>query len=292
MAIPTLQEYWQNLQNAVPLAQGGKRPLPIPDSSKPLITVITVVFNAEKTLPATLQSVFQQDYPYLEYIVIDGASTDGTITLLQQNDAHLTHWRSEPDLGLYDAMNKGIALSHGHLIALLNAGDYFEPHTLATLAHHWPQVREGGILTAHCRLLLNYPPYSILESGSPARLPLKMIPHASVFVSRSVYAQWGLFDLDFKISSDFEFLSRCWHQQVPFHFIEQSLTTVSPRGVSGNYYQTELDCLRVRLRYKSDSGLKIIAISVLSWCTITVHLFLDLMHIWPWLQEKKYARSR
>jgi glycosyltransferase involved in cell wall biosynthesis len=251
-----------------------------------------VVFNAEKTLPATLASVCQQDYPYLEYIVIDGASTDQTLAILSQYDAHLSHWRSEPDLGLYDAMNKGIALSHGALIALLNAGDYFEPGALATLARHWPLVQSGGILTANCRLLLNHSPHSVEESGAPQRLPLKMIPHASVFVSRSIYEQWGLFDLNFKITSDFEFLNRCWYQQVPFHFIKQVLTTVSPRGVSGNYYQTELDCLRVRLRYKSSSWPKIIGLSALSWLTITVHLLLDWGGIWSWLQEKKYARSR
>ena len=292
MVIPTLQDYRQQLEERVPLAQGGKRPIAFPDSPEPLISVITVVFNAEKTLAATLASVCQQDYPYLEYIVIDGASTDQTLNIITQYDDHLSHWRSEPDIGLYDAMNKGIALSHGHLIALLNAGDYFEPGALATLARHWPRVPAGGILTANCRLLLNHPPHSIVERGIPERLPLKMIPHASVFVSRSVYEQWGLFDLTFKITSDFEFLNRCWYQKVPFHFIEQVLTTVSPRGVSGNYYQTELDCLRVRLRYKSAPWLKIIGISTLSWLTITVHLILAWGRIWPWLQEKKYARSR
>lgn len=102
---------------------------------KPIkISVVTVVYNAFKELNNTFKSIREQDYSNIEYIVIDGKSTDGTINLIKQNTDIVNTWISEPDSGIYDAMNKGIALSTGDYIWFLNAGDLiFSPSTISNM---------------------------------------------------------------------------------------------------------------------------------------------------------------
>ncbi|MFN5514538.1 MAG: glycosyltransferase family 2 protein [Cyanobacteriota bacterium] len=291
MSAPTLQDYQTQLSQRGSLVQGGKKPLPVGTVDQPLITLITVVFNAEKTLEKTIQSVLSQNYPALEYIVIDGASRDQTLTVIQTYEDQITYWRSESDQGIYDAMNKGIALSHGQIIGLLNAGDYLEPETLNLLAKHWQKSGLSGILTGNCRILMANSSHSYLESGAPSRLPAFMIPHASVFVSRPVYECLGLFDRRFSVASDFDFLCRCYQRQIPFEFIDEVLTAVSPRGFSSNYYHTEWDYLRIRLRYRFLHPLSSLGLSLWSFVTITLHYLLDFVGVWPWIEERRYGRA-
>lgn len=97
----------------------------------PLVSIITVTYNAEKFLEVTMQSIFAQTYPHVEYLIIDGASKDGTLKIIQQYASQISHWISEPDQGIYDAMNKGLAMAQGEYIWFMNAGDQiFAPDTL------------------------------------------------------------------------------------------------------------------------------------------------------------------
>lgn len=89
----------------------------------PTISIITVVYNGSSLLEGTMQSVFAQTYPYIEYLVIDGNSNDGTLDIIQKNEANISKWLSEPDKGLYDAMNKGLKLATGDFVWFMNAGD-------------------------------------------------------------------------------------------------------------------------------------------------------------------------
>jgi glycosyltransferase involved in cell wall biosynthesis len=89
----------------------------------PSISIITVVYNSVSLLEVTMQSVFDQDYPYIEYIVVDGGSTDGSVLLIQKYEQQISRWISEPDRGLYDAMNKGMDMATGDFIWFMNAGD-------------------------------------------------------------------------------------------------------------------------------------------------------------------------
>jgi glycosyltransferase involved in cell wall biosynthesis len=107
---------------------GGKRTRGIPpqnDTNRPLVTVVTAVFNGSKTLEATIQSVISQTYPNIEYIVIDGGSTDGTLDIIRKYEYAIDYWLSESDKGVYDAMNKGIKASTGTWLNFLNANDVY-----------------------------------------------------------------------------------------------------------------------------------------------------------------------
>jgi glycosyltransferase involved in cell wall biosynthesis len=282
MLVPTIEQYREQIQGYSPQRQGGKSPITILENlpiETPLITVITVVFNAEASLEETLQSVFTQNYPYLEYIVIDGGSTDKTLEIIEQYDSKLSHWRSEADLGLY-------------LICLLNAGDRHEPHTLEMLSKAWQSTSKPSIFVGHCQTLKKNSSEGYIEFVRPQQLPSKMLPHASVFVSRGIYEQWGLFDLKFRIASDFDFLCRCYSNQVSFELIDNVLTTVEPRGVSGNYYANELESTQIRLRYRLISPLKSLRLGFYSLITITIHYVLEFLGLWQWVEERKYASSR
>jgi glycosyltransferase involved in cell wall biosynthesis len=111
---------------------GGKRMsgiLPRGTVDRPLLTVVTAVFNAASTLEATIQSVLCQTYPHIEYIIIDGGSTDGTLDIIRKYDDAIDYWMSGPDKGVYDAMNKGIKASSGSWLNFLNANDVFSDRT-------------------------------------------------------------------------------------------------------------------------------------------------------------------
>ena len=98
------------------------------------ITVVTVAFNAREALETTIRSVAGQDYPNLEYIVIDGGSADGSLEVIERHAADITRWVSEPDRGIYDAMNKGVAMATGDYCIFMNAGDTFvAPDTVNTV---------------------------------------------------------------------------------------------------------------------------------------------------------------
>jgi len=112
----------EDLQNKIRLYVSGQSS---PISYLPLITVITVVLNGEKALEETIKSVISQTYPNVEYIIIDGGSTDGTLDIIKKYEDYIDYWVSEPDKGIYDAMNKGVDLTTGQWINFINAGDRF-----------------------------------------------------------------------------------------------------------------------------------------------------------------------
>ncbi|MGA7749555.1 MAG: glycosyltransferase family 2 protein [Gallionella sp.] len=125
------------------LHQGSKRA----DSGMPFISIITVAFNAAQHLPDTLKSIRAQDYPGVEWIVIDGRSTDGTADFLRANEDVIDYWLSEPDRGMYDALAKGFERANGEIVCWLNAGDMFLSGALATVAEVFQTHPETNWLT-------------------------------------------------------------------------------------------------------------------------------------------------
>ncbi len=100
-----------------------------PEPHRPLVSIITVVRNEEKWLEQAILSVLNQSYDNIEYIIIDGVSTDGTLDIIRKYEDRITYWMSEPDSGIFDAMNKAIVLTKGKIVKLLNADDWLEPNS-------------------------------------------------------------------------------------------------------------------------------------------------------------------
>ncbi len=193
---------------------------------KPLISIITVVLNCEKHLEKTIQSILQQTYDNVEYIVIDGCSTDRTLDIIKKHEDNIDYWVSEKDNGIYDAMNKGIKLAVGNFIGLVNGDDIIYEsvlETIADMAINNPDMGytygEVDLMGVYDRMFGRSTP--LPRDAAMARLYQEMpYRHLSVFVAKRVYKAIGLFDTSFPIRADYDLVIRmiksgCTGYEVP-----------------------------------------------------------------------------
>ncbi|MDT9001256.1 glycosyltransferase family 2 protein [Paucibacter sp. APW11] len=176
------------------------------------ISIITVSYNSAASIGDTLRSVASQSHPDIEHIVVDGGSTDGTQSLLRQEGRHLARWISEPDRGIYDAMNKGLAMATGDLIGFLNADDMFaEASTVTQIAK---TAEDADVIYGDLVYVSANDTRQVVRmwrSGRFSRLQLKfgwMPPHPTFYVRRSVLEKVGRFDTALRIAADYDFMLR------------------------------------------------------------------------------------
>lgn len=176
------------------------------------ITIITVCYNSATTIEKTILSVVSQTYKNIEYIIIDGNSNDNTIDIIKNHQDKIFKWISAPDKGLYDAMNKGIALATGDLIGILNSDDTFNSDTIVEeiAAFHLNNDIDASIgnIIQHRESGKVVRLYSS-KSWSPRKLKMGfMPPHPSIFFKRELFNEFGKYDLGFKIGADYELITR------------------------------------------------------------------------------------
>ena len=169
------------------------------------ISIITVCYNSEKTIEKTILSVASQTYPEIEYIIVDGNSSDGTVSLIKKHKTQIFKWISEPDKGLYDAMNKGVALATGDLIGILNSDDVFNSESVIEeiVDFHKKNVIEASVgnIIQHKKNGKIIRLYSS-KYWNPDKLKIGfMPPHPSIFFSKCLFENFGNYDLGFKILS-------------------------------------------------------------------------------------------
>lgn len=182
------------------------------------ISVITVTRNCAATVGDCLASVAAQAWPRREHVVIDGASTDGTLALLEARRAHLAVLVSEPDEGIYDALNKGIAKARGDVIGFLHADDVFaDDQVLARVAAAFADPTVEAVYGDLQYVSRDHPARIIRHWATapftPARLKRGwMPPHPTLYVRRSVYDRLGVFDTRYRIAADYDFMLRLFTQ--------------------------------------------------------------------------------
>ncbi len=207
------------------------------------LSVVTAVLNRIDTLQACLESVAGQTHPEVEHVLIDGGSTDGSVELLQRWADRLGHFVSEPDRGLYDAVNKGVAAATGDAIGILGADDVYA--TPATLAHVAQALERTGADSCYGDLLY-------VSASDPARVIRTWIsgdyrpgafrrgwmpPHPTFFVRREVYQRFGLYDTRFRIAADYELMLRLLERErittcyLPEVVVRMRLGGTSNRGL-------------------------------------------------------------
>jgi len=197
-----------------PLVEGGFRVdgghLKQSQPGRPLISVVTVVRNGQQTIERTIQSVLAQSYPNIEYIVVDGASDDGTLDILRRYGERIDYWISEPDGGIYEAMNNGIKLCTGQAIGLLNCGDYYEPDFVERLLKVLPEGQDVSDIVLYSDFSVIYEDVALCQKiRSTMRIWGGMsICHQAMLIGRSVYESAGLYDSDFRLAGDYEYLLR------------------------------------------------------------------------------------
>lgn len=215
--------------------------------STPLFSIITVCYNSEETIVRTIKSIEKQTFRDFEYIVIDGGSKDGTLELLQSHKNHISTLISEPDNGIYDAMNKGIDLARGELVGIINSDDWYEPDTLEIVSSSWQESDKKTIFHGLCKYFEKGKEGKILSYHHDI-LPKTSIAHPTCFIPRLHYLEKGKYDLQYPIASDYDLLLRYYLLGVSFQRIERVLANFSDGGISetGN---TAVDVLRIRKKH-------------------------------------------
>lgn len=223
----------------------------INDSSQPLVSIVTVVFNGEKHIEQTIQSVINQDYSNVEYIIIDGGSTDATLSIVRKYESKIDYWVSEPDGGISDAFNKGIELCQGEWIGIINADDWYQPNAFTLLDF----MSNVGVLYGDMQNWRGSSKGLVHISSHKDMYRTMSINHPSVFVRKSVYKQYGVFDTSFKLAMDYELLIRFLTNGVAFKSTNEVLTNFRDGGASDEGQLSALKEVRnVKVRYNVASS--------------------------------------
>ncbi len=217
--------------------------------SKPTITLITINYNNAGGLKRTIESVKSLKCRDFEYIVIDGASEDGSLDVLNENSNFITKIITEKDSGIYDAINKGIKLAEGSLIGLVHSGDTILPDALTGLKElheaHPDSILYGALKTSRNGV------FDSIWGWNADLLPRQMIPHLAAFVPKQVYDEYGYYDLDYKIAADYECFLRFYKKGVNFVFIDKIICDFDLNGISQRTSgaETEKEVIAIKLKY-------------------------------------------
>lgn len=253
--IPAIEDYLRI--SAHPLRQTGGRRSAIQGKSDPrfpLVTIFTIVLNRRDALPQAIMSVMNQSYPNIEYIIVDGASTDGTLDVIKQFDDKIDLWISEPDKGSSDACNKAISFSRGDFIFWLSSDDWIDPNfieiAVKALLKTGADFVFGNIaMYANDKLMLllegdkDY--LKSLISGDPR------FNYPSMVINKECFLNFGLINVSYKYSNDFEWLLRCYQYGGRGHY--ENLLIVH-RGTGGfgerHLFQSTLEQIRILKLYR------------------------------------------
>ena len=207
----------------------------------PLVSIITVCKNAERTIEKTIQSVICQTYDNIEFIIIDGKSSDKTIEIINSYKEYITYFISESDEGIADAWNKGIKKSKGSFIQLLNADDYLDEKKIEASINTFKKNNKASFVFGDLFMMRNNNiTYKII--GDPqyiSKIKYKMprINHPTVMAKKDIYAKYGLFNLSFSIAMDYEWLLRITHNQSIGYYSSSICVYMSEGGVSEDIFE-------------------------------------------------------
>lgn len=212
-----------------------------------LVSVITICFNSEQTIRKTIESVLKQTYKNVEYIIIDGNSTDSTVSIIKEYMPKFhgrLKWISEVDKGIYDAMNKGIEMANGSWIGIINSDDWYELNAIEKIINECEEnVDEVIYGNGSDVYTFNNKEYTVI-SKQPEELSVLLkgvtLHHPSVFIKKEIYEKYGTFSLKYKLASDYELLLRLYVAKVKFKYVDALIANFRIGGASSNI----LLCLR------------------------------------------------
>lgn len=229
------------------------------------ISIITATYNSEITIGDTIKSVLRQTYKDIEYIIVDGGSTDGTISLVKSYENEFQgrlKWISEKDRGIYDAMNKGIRLATGDVVGILNSDDFYtDVDILQTVADTFRQEDNidavyGDIHFVREDNLGKCVRYYSSKMFSPFWLRFGYMPaHPSFYCRREVLVKSGLYRLDYKIGADYEMMVRLFKKQkITAKYIAKDFVTMRTGGASNSNVRSRLTLIREDVKACQDNG--------------------------------------
>ena len=210
------------------------------------ISVIITTLNRAGTIENTLKSILGQNWPDIQIIIQDGKSTDNTYEIVKKYPAAAAGWQSEPDNGIYDAINKGINRATGDIIAILHSDDVWLPNTLERVAAIFSRNPDVGVVSGAIEV------WEDIDGGAKVVLQSSLlhlhkgmtIHHPATFVRRNVYGRAGTFDTHYRIGADYDFVLRCLKANIPWIITEEVFTRMKAGGKGGT--QFHLDDWKVR----------------------------------------------
>jgi glycosyltransferase involved in cell wall biosynthesis len=219
--------------------------------NKPVLTIITVVRNGEEILEGTIKNIINQDYVNIEYIIIDGNSTDQTVNIIKNYEDKIDYWISEPDKGIYDAMNKGVQLATGDWINFMNAGDEFFNLEICSLIQNSTESVEFDVV---------YGNFLAIQKDSEAKILIKAKPihkiiegmvfcHQSVFIKRELLILEP-FNLNFKIVADYHQMLSLYFNKYKFQYVPLTISKIDIGGISYSNKNTILETIKVIHSFK------------------------------------------
>ena len=239
------------------------------------ISIITVSYNSGHTISDTIDSVLRQTYPHIEYIIIDGASTDNTIEIIKSYGNSIHTFISEPDNGLYDAINKGILLATGGIVGILNSDDFFaSPDIINSIANAFEQEKTD-VLFGDVAYVKPLQTDKIIRYYSSGKFSIRkfakgyMPAHPTFYIKRELYLQFGLYKTTYKIAADFEFMTRLLHtnniryKYIPMLFVFMRIGGISNRNPK-NIYLANKEIVRACKENGISTNLAILALKYFS----------------------------
>ena len=214
--------------------------------TNPLVSIITACFNSEKFLERTLQSVCCQTYPNIEHIIIDGGSKDATLDIIKKHKEHISYWISEPDKGVYDAMNKGINVSSGDILYFLNSDDRLYDKDVIKKIVYFLKLKKAAFVYGNI-LNCNSNNYDLSLGKYPDLITKRhflrgTIGHPATFFHRNCFKKAGNFDIRYKILSDYEwFLRALFKHKLRSYHMRQIVSIFQCNGISSD--KKNSDCI-------------------------------------------------
>ncbi|GAB6182725.1 glycosyltransferase family 2 protein [Thermodesulfovibrio hydrogeniphilus] len=225
---------------------------------KPLISVITVVLNGEKYLEETIQSVLNQTYDNVEYIIIDGGSTDGTLDIIKKYEDYIDYWVSEKDKGIYDAMNKGIDVASGEWINFMNAGDgFYERDVIAKIFER--EYKDVGIICGD--FIAVHDNQKVLRKPKPLYKFYRYmcLSHQSAFININLMKKLR-YNQDYRLAADYEFFLRAFYKEkVIFNYVSLIVNYIEGNvGFSSNLFLSYYEDFKANWQLKTQNPAKLI----------------------------------
>lgn len=223
------------------------------------ITIITATYNCVSTLEQTILSVINQTYDDIEYIIIDGGSTDGTVDIIKKYSDKIAYWVSEKDEGVYYALNKGIEYATGDYIEIIGSDDYF--YHSKVIENVVSCIESDTDILSTCCYIVNekykmeyY--YTNEHAINKENYPGWMIPHGGMFVKKNIM-KCLKFDTQFKIAADYDFFLKCYlNNNYKFKFVNMPVYYFSDSGISSNVDKINIENIKIKTKYSLDNNEK------------------------------------
>ena len=229
----------------------------------PLVSIITVCHNSIKTVSETIQSVHSQIYPNIEYIIIDGASTDGTLELINSFPKGIAKFISEPDSGMYEAINKGIRLATGDIVGILNSDDlFFDNDVIGRIAEafvHWEiDAVYGDVQFVKDSDSTKVVRYYSSRNFHPGRFRYGFMPaHPTFYVRRELFEKFGYYREDYSIAADFELLLRfILLNKIRCKYLKGPMVSMRTGGISNRSVMSNLILNKEIIRASRENGMR------------------------------------